>query len=179
MELALAFYSHIGHRQRRWKKAIKTQQSEERLYKRLEGIKKKGDSRPLVLAYGSWGLVAGKPGMACNKGNAPCIGVGLMRKLAKRFVVAVTPEAWTSKTCCKCLGNCGPWKEVEEKRGKRIRGLRLCQTEDCRLPINRDRNGATNIGTNFKRLFEGKGPIRSMSEEDLILHRLNRCFDCA
>jgi hypothetical protein len=64
------------------------------------------------------------------------------------------------------------------EEGKRIRGLRLCQTENCNLPINRDRNGATNIGTNFQRLFEGQGPIRLMSEEDLLLHRLNRCFDC-
>ena len=38
-------------------------------------------------------MVAGRPGMACNKGNAPCIGVGLMRKLARRFVVAPTPDA--------------------------------------------------------------------------------------
>ena len=37
--------------------------------------------------------------------------------------------------------------------------------------------GATNIGTNFKRLFEDKGSIRSMSEEDLELHRLNLCFE--
>lgn len=50
--------------------------------------------------------------------NAPCIGVGLMRKLARRFVVAPTPEAYTSKTCCRCLGECGPWTEVEEKMGK-------------------------------------------------------------
>lgn len=62
--------------------------------------------------------------MACNKGNAPCIGVGLMRKLARRFVVAPTPEAYTSKTCCRCLGEAGPWVEVEEKMGKKIRGLR-------------------------------------------------------
>ena len=80
-----------------------------------------------------------------------CIGVGLMRKLAKRFVVAIAPEAWTSKTCCKRLGECGPRLRRREER--RFRGLRLCQTEDCRLPINRGRNGATNIGTNFKRLF--------------------------
>jgi hypothetical protein len=43
------------------------------------------------------------------------------------------------------------WVEVEEKMGKKIRGLRLCQTEDCMIPLNRDKNGATNIGTNFTR----------------------------
>ena len=34
------------------------------------------------------------------------------------------------------------------------------------MPLNRDRNGATNIGTNFRRLFEGEAPIRSLSEDD-------------
>ena len=101
----------------------------------------------------------------------PYSTVGLMRKLARRFVVAPTPEAYTSKTCCRCLGEAGPWVEVEEKMGKKIRGLRLCQTEDCMTPLNRDKNGATNIGTNFMRLFENKTPIRSMSDEDLAFHR--------
>ena len=177
LDLHFAFYGALDHRRRRWKTAIKTQQSEERLYKRLEGIQKKGDSRQLVLAYGSWGMVAGRAGMACNRGNPPCIGVGLMRKLARRFVVSTTPEAYTSKTCCRCLGECGPWKEMEEKMGKKCRGLRRCTQRDCMIPLNRDRNGATNIGTNFKRLFEGKVPIRTMSEEDLAFHRASLCFD--
>ena len=205
LDLSLAFYADVGHRKRRWKTCIKTQQSEERLYERLEGIRKKGDRRTLVLAYGSWGLVAGKPGMACNKGIPSTIGVGMMKKLAKRFMVTLTPEAYTSKTCCRCLGECGPWKEIEavkkvafyakqtelarkavaagkpepkKKRFKGVRGLRLCQTETCNIPLNRDRNGATNIGMNFQRLFEGRGPIRSMTPEDLQLHRLSRCFQC-
>ena len=55
---------------------------------------KNSDTRKLVLAYGSWGLIAGKNG-ACKKGNPPWIGVGLMRKLAQRFVVAPTPEQYT------------------------------------------------------------------------------------
>ena len=38
--------------------------------------------------------------------TAPTIGVGLMRKLEKHFVVALTPGAYTSKTCCHCLGQC-------------------------------------------------------------------------
>ena len=37
--------------------------------------------------------------------------------------------------------------------------------EHGNLRFNRDRNAATNIGTNSKRLFEGREPIRSMSEE--------------
>ena len=178
LEACLRFYGHIDHRRRRWKTAIKTQQSEERLYQRLEALSPAGDARKLVLAYGSWGMVAGRPGAAVNKGNPPCIGVGLMHKLARRFVVAPTPEAYTSKTCCACLGPCGPWVEKEEEMGYKIRGLRRCQNEECTLPLNRDKNGATNIGTNFSRLFAGQPPIRSMSDEDLAFHRASLCLAC-
>lgn len=38
------------------------------------------------------------------------------------------------------------------------------------LPLNRDKNGATNIATNFLRLMRGEGLIRSMTEEDIALH---------
>jgi len=178
LEECLAFYADLGHRKRRWKTAIKAQQSEERLYERLRGIKKKGDTRPIVLAYGSWGMIAGRAGAACNRGNTPCIGVGLMRKLSKRFVVSPTPEAYTSKTCCRCLGSCEPWEEKEAAMGYKIRGLRRCTQRDCRIPLNRDKNGAINIGTNFKRLFEGRVPIRSMSDEDLAFHRASLCLEC-
>ena len=102
-----------------------------------------------------------------------------MRKLAKRFVVAVTPEQHTSKTCCKCLGPCGPWLEKEALWGKKVRGLRVCQNESCGLPQNRDRTGASNIGLNFTRLYSGQGPIRPMTAEDLEMHRLNlACVAC-
>ena len=160
----LQSYANPSFRKRRWKVAIKSQQSEERLYQRLEQLKT--DHRPLVLAYGSWGLVAGRPGSACNRGIPPCIGVGLMKKLSRRFLVVPTPEAFTSKTCCRCQGACGPWREVEEVRGKAIRGLRRCTQRDCNyLPLNRDRNGAINIGFNFQRLMQGEAPIRAMSRE--------------
>ena len=157
--------------------AITTQQSDERLYTRLEALQT--DERPLVLAYGSWGLVAGKVGAACNKGNPPCIGVGLMRKLARRFVVVPTPEAYTSKTCCRCLGECGSWTEVEELRGKRVRGLRRCTQRNCMIPLNRDKNGATNIGINFQRLMQGDDPIRSMTATDLAFHQASLCVECS
>tara|TARA_Y100000389_G_scaffold192798_1_gene220712 strand:+ start:748 stop:2712 length:1965 start_codon:yes stop_codon:yes gene_type:complete len=178
LEECLAFYARLGHRQRRWKTAIKTQQSEEKLYKKIEALQPAGDARQIVLAYGSWGLVAGRAGAACNRGNPPCIGVGLMRKLSKRFVVSPTPEAYTSKTCCCCFGACGPWAEKEEQMGKSIRGLRRCTQRDCMTPLNRDKNGATNIGINFTRQFEGKPPVRSMSDEDLAFHRATLCLEC-
>ena len=101
-----------------------------------------------------------------------------MRKLARRFVVAPTPEAYTSKTCCRCLGEAGPWAEVEEKMGKKIRGLRRCTQRDCMIPLNRDKNGATNIGTNFTRLMADQPPIRSMTDEDLAFHRASLCIEC-
>jgi hypothetical protein len=47
------------------------------------------------------------------------------------------------------------------------------------LFLNRDKNGATNIGTNFKRLFEDKPMIRSMTNEDIAFHRASLCFECA
>ena len=175
MEECLSFYSRIEHRKRRWKASIKEQQTEERLYKRLKTLQT--DSRPLVLAYGSWGLVAGRANAAC-KGNPPCIGVGLMRKLSRRFLVSPTPEAYTSKTCCRCFGEAGPWKEMEEERGKRIRGLRRCTQRDCMLAMNRDKMGAINIGTNFLRLMEDKPTIRTMTEEDLAFHRASLCTEC-
>ena len=177
LDACLSFYADFGRRKRRWKTAIKAQQSEERLYKRLEGMHK-GDSRALVLAYGSWGMVAGRAGAVCNRGNPPCIGVGLMRKLARRFVVSPTPEAYTSKTCCRCLAPCGPWNEKEVEMDKKIRGLRRCTQRDCMLPLNRDKNGAANIGANFMRMFEDKTPIRSMSDEDLAFHRASLCLEC-
>jgi transposase len=95
-----------------------------------------------------------------------------MRKLSKRFVVAITPEHHTSKTCCRCFGSCGAWKEVEERMKKKVRSLRICQKETCKLPQNRDRTGASNIGMQFNRLFEGKPPIRQMNEEKKEINRL-------
>lgn len=179
LDSCLAFYAKPIHRKWRWKKYVKTQQSEERLYERLRAIHKPDDTRQLVLAYGSWGATTGKTASFVKRGNSSTVGVGLMRKLSKRFVVCVTPEHHTSKTCCRCLGTCGPWKEVEEAMKKKVRGLRICQDEDCKLPQNRDRTGASNIGLQFCRLFEGKPPIRQMSDEEKEFHRLHfLCSPC-
>ena len=94
------------------------------------------------------------------------------------FDVAPTPEAYTSKTCCRCLCECGPWAEKETAENRKIRGLRRCTQRDCMIPLNRDRNGATNIGTNFNLLMADKGTIRSMSEEDLAFHHAAVCLEC-
>ena len=73
---------------------------------------------------------------------------------------------------------CGPWEEKEAEMGKKIRGLRRCTQRDCMLPLNRDKNGATNIGTNFLRLMGDQPTIRSMTDEDLAFHRASICMEC-
>jgi SAM-dependent methyltransferase len=172
------FYDEEHHRDRRRKTRIKAQQSEARVVNRLAAMHSQGDERRLVLAYGAWGLVAGRPNQASNKGTPPAIGAGLMKRLALHFVVAPTPEHYTSKTCVKCLGPCGPHPTLKTKEGKEIRGLRVCQHEGCGLFQNRDKTGASNIGLQFRRLLQDKGPIRGMSDEELEFHRLDMCTEC-
>ena len=137
------------------------------------------DPRQLVLAYGEWGLVAGRPNTPGNKGNPPAVGVGLMKRLARDLVVARTPEHFTSKTCVKCGGLCGAHPTLKTKQNKEIRGLRVCQNEGCGLLQNRDKTGATNIGTQFHRLVCGQPPLRPMSDEELEFRRLETCVECS
>ena len=173
-----AFYEELDHRHRRRKRKIKTQQSEARLFERLRSMHKPGDGRQLVLSYGAWGLTAGRPNAACNKGNPPAVGVGLMNRLAKEFLVVPTPEHYTSKTCAACGGLCGPHATLKTKTNKDIRGLRVCQNEGCGRLFNRDKLGARNIATQFDRLCKGLGPIKAMTDEELEFHRLNVCIEC-
>jgi hypothetical protein len=172
------FYADEAHRHRRRKTKIKAQQSEARLVNRLKAMHRSDDSRTLVLAYGAWGLTAGRPNMACNRGTPPAIGAGLMKKLALHFVVAPTPEHFTSKTCAACMGTCGPHATLKTKTNKDIRGLRVCQNEGCGRFWNRDKLGARNIGTQFQRLFAGQGPLKAMTNEEAEFHRLNVCLEC-
>lgn len=177
LNACMQYYGELRHRQRHWKTYIKRQKSEQKLYSKLSKFKK--DDRQIVLAYGAWGLVAGTTPSTCNKGNPPCIGVGLMRKISKHFVVALTPEHYTSKTCHKCLGACGPHPTMRSARNNReIRGLRVCQDECCKALLNRDSNASRNIGLQFIRLFEGKGCIKSMSDREIELTRHRMCLDC-
>ena len=171
----LAAFSDPSHRRRRWKTYIKSQKSEESVYADLRAMRT--DDRPLVLAYGSWGLVAGRTG-ACNKGNPPCIGVGLMRKIARLFLVVPTPEQYTSKTCHHCFGECGPHPTMRTAKNKEIRGLRVCQDEGCRSHLNRDTNASRNIGLQLKRLLQDQGPIRALSNRDLEFNRHQLCLGC-
>ena len=45
--------------------------------------KKTYPSAQILLAYGSWGVVAGKAGAACNKSLPPCIGSGLLNDVSQ------------------------------------------------------------------------------------------------
>ena len=36
--------------------------------------------------------------------------------------------------------------ELDETMGRKIRGMRVCQNEECRLPHSRDRTAASHIG---------------------------------
>lgn len=183
LQSSLEFYGRLDHRQRRWKRGIKKQQADQNMVEKLRRFKT--DDRPLVLAYGSWGLSAGKTNF---KGLPPCIGKGLMKTLAKSFAVVITPEHYTSKTCFKCNGLCGAHSTIHRTklvdtggcsttRKYPVRGLRVCQNEECKQFMNRDRLGAFNIGRNFERLLQGKPPLRELSSQEEELNRL-QCSLC-
>ena len=62
----------------------------------MEGMRTK---ETMVLAYGSAVTAISK---LRPKGVAPCINMGLRRRLSKHFVVVDTPEHYTSQTCSVC-----------------------------------------------------------------------------
>jgi hypothetical protein len=205
-----ATYADDGllHRKLRWKAFIDKQKSLQGLVNQLKAIER-STGKQIILAYGAWGLQAGKPGSAVNRGNPPCLGVSLATFLARFFVVAWVPEHYTSKTCfhCGCHECCNHEKIAnkhhrqarDERALKRrderlaipgisdaakakaeqiykktiaktpeLRGLRFCP--GCTRCLNRDRNAASNIGLQFKRLVFGLGTIKHMEEYELELH---------
>ena len=98
------------------------------------------------------------------------------------------PEHYTSNTCYKCNGTCGAHptlqrsKTVQTKDGPvvktyPIRALHVCQNEECKQFMNRDRLGAFNIGRNFDRLFRGEEPLRRLTaqEEELNSFKCSLC----
>ena len=73
---------------------------------------------------------------------------------------------------------------VTVERGRISKGfeankLGACGVQrDCMAPLNRDRNGATNCGTNFMSLMKNLPTIRSLSDEELAFHRATLCMEC-
>ena len=109
------------------------------------------------------------------------------RRMSKHFLVADTPEHYTSKTCSACHECCGPFEALETCRRKelkakattdhekkaayhKIRGLRRCQHAECGVILHRDRNAASNIAENFYRLYEGKPCLGKATAPATALH---------
>ena len=86
LEAVLDHHLAFAIRRRNWKTEIRAQASEETLFRRLDAIGDR-DARPLVLAYGSWRRITGRPTLACSRGNPSRIGAGLMWELPRRFLV--------------------------------------------------------------------------------------------
>ena len=108
-------YQHPLQRKLRWKRHLEAERSFAQFVQRLKAFEK-ATGKPLLLAYGGWGKSAGRPGQAVNKRSPPCMGVGLLRKLAVHFLVVVVPEPLTSKTCHLCGGDALRCEEVEQAR---------------------------------------------------------------
>ena len=169
----LAHYAQLHFRRHHWRHRRESERSIARFVSQLRGMQR-DPHKPLLVAWGAWGAVAGRPGQACNRGHPPCIGVGLMRRVAKELPVVTTPEYKTSKTCCRCGHACGRHAAVEANRpgdhprwrAHEIRGLRLCTNSECRRPLNRDANAAVNIGTNLICLLCDHPLVSEMTDED-------------
>ena len=84
--------------------------------------------------------------------------------------------------CAQCLPACACLRakvtRAEIFYNNRPSAYRRCTQRDCMIPLNRDKNGATNIGTNFLRLFKNQPPIRSMTDEDVAFYRASQCLEC-
>ena len=184
-EVLLGWYAEdFPHRGQRWATFCRKKKMEARLVQRLAAMKRDND-RQLVFAYGAWATNTSAAEIT-KRGNPPAMRIGLMRLLAKELLLVVTPEHYTSKTCCRCGGPCGAWKEkekqlleeVKEKKKKKkknkekikklttVRGLRVCQdVEHSCGPLNRDVNAAINIGHQFKRLWQSQPPLRPLDAQ--------------
>lgn len=190
---ALAHFEEELLRQQRWRRFSREQKSITDFVARIRGMQR-DQNIPVVLSYGSWSNIAGRSGAACNKGIPPCIGVGLRRKLSQHFLILVTPEYNTSKTCSLCGSSCRECAEVDvqfrtrllakadtdEKRRRAeratVRGLRRCQNECCSAYLNRDYNAAINIQRRCK-IILGDEPVAPLSDMDGDFERLRHLLE--
>lgn len=135
------FYHDIKHREMRYKVQKHTKISEEKL---INNIKKTFETdKPLTLVYGNW---------SCKKqlaNFAPTPGIGLRRKLAKKFNVYLLDEYCTSCKCASCHKETDYTKTREyvkddEKKTVYVHSLLRCQNEECSKLWNRDVNATVN-----------------------------------
>ena len=110
-----AHYEQLIQRRLRWKRQIEGERSMAMFVARLKAFETR-TGKQLLLAYGGWGKSAGRPGQVTNRGSPPCMGVGLLRKLAAHFAVVIVPEPLTSMTCHVCGSDALRCKAVEEAR---------------------------------------------------------------
>ena len=184
------FYGRMRYRTRRWRTFKKNQKSLSTLVNDIRSMNK--PNKTMILAYGAWANVSST---FKQRGIAPCIGIGMRRYLSNYFIVADTPEHYTSQTCSGCLGTCGPFKELEQQRRHEklmvavtdqekkkasrytIRSIRRCQNAECGVILHRDRNAARNIADNFLRLYNGHPPFKKQTKDDQMLEELT-CSIC-
>ena len=172
-------YQQVYHRKLRMKGHVERQRFEGEFVRDVRAtFDPERTGKTVVLFWGSWGMVAGRPGTPGNRGLPPTIGVGLARRLAKEdgLVVAFTPEHHTTATHHLCGGKCVADAKAAERRRvdtcfrrhtKEVRGLKVC--EGCRHHVNRDHNAALNIGTNGLLLLAGRAPIRKHEAAEAAL----------
>jgi len=178
----VAHYQQIHHRKLKFKGHIERQRFESEF---IRDIKRTFDPRrtgkTLVIAWGAWGQIAGRPGTVGNRGRAPTIGVGLAKRIAREdgIVVMWTPEHMTTRMCFDCGGECERDRKAEERRridtgfrrhAKEIRGLKVCT--GCKRHVNRDLNAAKNIAVNGMLLLAGRSPIAVHTPEEVELVQL-------
>jgi hypothetical protein len=108
----------------------------------------------IMIGWGNWGA---NPNL---KGNAPTPGIGFKRRAQKHFMIATTPEHWTSQTCPCCQTMTLENPEVGKTHVEKHHLLR-CTNEHCQCRYwNRNVVGSFNI---LRNVFEAK----KQSVEDL------------
>ena len=137
----LTFYNDEFHRKLKWKCYIKQQISEEKLYNSI----KRMFGEDILIAYGDWSV------NDQMKGFKSTPGIGLKRKIFKRFDCIETNESYTS---CRCH-NCGRIAKRFMKRKVNdnnilVTGLLRCTNDKCGNYWDRDVNGSLNIRHKLK-----------------------------
>ncbi len=152
------FYENMAFRKMRWDTKIKTQQSEDKLLNEIEKTFREktenGESyKEIVIAYGDWNQ------KRHLRNFVPTKGIGLKRKIAKRFKIINTEEYMTSQTCHHCHHEKRAKKFIKRKNKNNqeylIRGVLRCQNENCGIFWDRDINGALNILQNLTYQLNG------------------------
>lgn len=186
LQALLEFYSQLHFRQRSWRRYKRRQQSLDRFVNRIKSMQRDPDT-PILVGYGSWASVSGRPGQVCNRGMPPCIGVKLRSEISKRVAVVIVPEHRTSMTCSICGDICQRCEEVDtiqrvrreslatdevsrtKARCYTVRGLRRCCNVNCSAFLNRDHNAAVNIGQRLKSRLNGDND--DATDEDRMFAR--------